>query len=158
MGHSDPLDLSKPTSFTNSNKMYRVVLDLEALTLAGRQTQVVKLFVFNVEYSMAFTTHQMMVPLDHAVEARARTRMMQSPNHFQLHECFQSPIHGSPRQIGNASSDRLVYLIGRRMIVPFQDDLQSRPTLYRQRQPSLTAQSFELLYPLLDARKNHTCK
>lgn len=104
---------------------------------------------------MTFPTNQMVMPSNLAIETCARAGMVQPPNHAEADELFQSPIHGGPREIGNAIFDGLVHLVGRRMVVSFQNDLQSRTTLYCQRQPARAAQGLELLYPMLDFSRVH---
>jgi hypothetical protein len=117
--------------------MHRIVLHFEAVSLTGRQTQVVEFFVFNVDYSVTCRANQVVMSVGLSVEPGPRAGMVQGSNHPQTDKRIEGPIHGGARETWNAVLDRLIYLVGRWMVVSLQDGLEDIPALYCQRQSPL---------------------
>ena len=82
------------------------------------------------------------------VEAGRRPEMVGSPDRAELDEQFEHAIDGGARDLRDLRLDRLVDLIGGRVIVPLRHRLEDSAPLYRQRKARLAAALLEGAQPL----------
>ena len=135
--------------------MHRKIFDLKTLALRRRQSNLIQLLRLNVQHLVADAADQVMMPRDFSVETGRRARVMKTPQHSQLTECFQNTVHSRPREPGNPPSHRFVDLVDGGMIITLEYGTQNITTLDRQRESLFAAQGLELLQPLLNVSRVH---
>ncbi len=126
-----------------------VVAYLESVAPDVRPGHLAGHLLFEIDDRLAAEADQMVVPLSLRVEPRHRTRVTDPGDQTQLNEGLEDAVHGGPRDGVNPSSDLVVDLVGRGVILSFEDHLEDGPPLRGHREAPLAAEALELLDPVL---------
>ena len=128
--------------------MDRIVHRLETDLRAVGQGQTVQPRILEVHHPIAPHADQVMVMARIGVKAGRRPEMVGSPDRAELDERFEHAIDGGARDLRDLRLDRLVDLLGGRVIVPLRHRLEDHAPLYRQRKAGFAAAFLEGAQPL----------
>lgn len=142
----------------DAGEVNREIVDLKLLIRDFRQRDLIQDGTANVDYLPAHPADQMVVPVNSAVETHGRAGMVQATDDSHVDQDAQDTVHGRPGKARNASNERLVDLIGRRVIVPFEHRLEDIAALHRQGQSPVSAKDFKLSQSRFDVMLFHRYK
>lgn len=118
--------------------------DFEALVANSREGNWRKPLLLEVDDPMAFPASEMMVLVGARIEAGCPAGVVYLLNDPQLNQHTEPPVNCGSGNAGNSLLDGIEYLLGRRVVPAIGDLFQNRPTLYRERETPVAAQTFKL--------------
>lgn len=121
------------------------VTDLEPMPAHVGPWDVIRTGRLEINDLLATHADEVMMPNDLRVESACRARMADPRDHAQFNEIVQDAVDGRSRNGGQPLASLLADLVGGRMIVPANDQLEYRPPLHGQRNAVVAAEALEVL-------------